>query len=247
VPLGILPLGTGNGLARGLKIPLDLDGALNLLTGEHSIMPVDALKVDRTYYVLNVSAGISPRMMQETKTELKKRFGRLAYLWTALRRIDLFRVRRYRLTVDGQSHWVLGTEVLIANGTVLEDPTSTFGPPEAFNDQQLEVYVLTARNLFDYAQLVWAILRHAPREAPVVSHFPARRSVSLKVRRRSQLVQADGEVIGHTPVTIELVPAAVQVIVPPTAVAVPPTAVAVPSTAATAAPNGETSAIAAPS
>ncbi len=219
VPLGILPLGTGNGLARGLNIPLDLDGALNLLTGEHSVMPIDTLKVNQTYYVLDVSAGISPQLMRDTKTELKKRFGRLAYLWTALRRTNLFRVRRYRLTIDGAFYSLLATEVLISNGTMLEAPTTTIGPPETFTDKQLEVYVITARNLLDYLQLGWAVLRRAPRDAPVVKHFPVKHFIRLDARRRSQLVQADGEVIGRTPVTVELMPDAIRMIVPPTATA----------------------------
>ena len=234
VPLGILPLGTGNGLARGMNIPLNLDGALNLLTGEHSVMPIDTLKVNQTYYVLDVSAGISPQLMRDTKTELKKRFGRLAYFWTALRRTNLFRVRRYRLTIDGAFYSLLATEVMIANGTLLEAPTATIGPPETFTDKQLEVYVLTARNLLDYLRLGWAVLRRAPRAAPVVRHFPVKHFVRLDARRRSHLVQADGEVIGHTPITVELIPDALHVIVPPTAVAVPSTAVAAPPTAAAA-------------
>jgi YegS/Rv2252/BmrU family lipid kinase len=214
VPLGILPVGTGNILARGLKIPLDVDEALRLLIGEHCIMPVDALKVDETYYVLNVSAGISPQMMRQTDTEKKKRFGMLAYVWTALRRINLFRMRHYRVIVDGQAHSLRATEVLVTNGALLEDQASPVGPPDTFNDQQLEVYVFTARNFLDYVRLAWSMLRRAPRESPVVIHFPAKRGVSLETRR-AQLVQADGEIIGRTPIAIELVPHAVQIIVPP--------------------------------
>src|SRR5689334_7767604 len=111
IPLGILPLGTGNDLARVLSVPLKLDDALDLLVGEYTVIDVDALKVGERYFFSNVSVGISPVVMKDTKSTQKKRFGLLAYLWTMLRRSSIFQLRRYTLTIDGHPRQVRASEV----------------------------------------------------------------------------------------------------------------------------------------
>ncbi len=137
IPLGILPLGTGNGFARGLNIPLKMDNALELLVGEPDIKQVDALQVSDRCYVLNVSVGLSPQIMRNTKPEQKRRLGVLAYIWTLFKRWGSFRVRGYKVTVDGKPRWIIGSEILISNGTVLDSLSSLVGPPETFADNQL--------------------------------------------------------------------------------------------------------------
>ena len=90
VPLGILPLGTGNDLARALLIPLKLDEAMELLVSDHVVMEIDALQVGERYFFSNVSVGISPKMMKDTKSADKKRFGRLAYALAMIKRSSVF-------------------------------------------------------------------------------------------------------------------------------------------------------------
>jgi diacylglycerol kinase family enzyme len=216
IPLGILPLGTGNDLARALGIPLALDDAIALLGGAHDVAEVDALKVGDRYFFANVSVGISPVMMRETTPALKQRFGLLAYVWTMLRQSNLFQIRRYILTLDGR-HWrTRASEVLISSPTLLERPPYVFGPPETLSDGRLEVYLIAAQTLGDYARLVWDILRRPGQSSATLRHWTARQAVRIESAGRPRLVQADGEVIGYTPIEVELAPRALRVIRPAT-------------------------------
>ena len=218
VPLGILPLGTGNGLARALLIPLNLDEAIELLVNDHTVMAIDALQVGERYFFSNVSVGISPKMMKDTKSADKKLFGPLAYALAMIKRSGVFQLQRYTLTLDGRPRSIRAAEVLISSPTLLEKPPFLLGPPETLDDGQLEVYVVTAHTVGDYARLVWDLFRRPGKSAAKLSHLAATHSVRIEADR-SHLVQADGEVIGHTPVEVQLIPKAIRVIRPKPAAA----------------------------
>jgi diacylglycerol kinase (ATP) len=214
VPLGVLPLGTGNRLARILSVPLKLDEAVQLLAGDHTVIEIDALKVGDRYFLSNVSVGMSPEIMNETKSAQKKRFGRLAYVLTTVKRSSLFHLRRYTLTIDGQAQRKRASEVLISNTKLLEKEDFLFGPPENLSDGQFEVYLVSAHTLGDYVRLVWDLFRRPGQPAAKLYHWESQHSIRIDADRTSQLVQADGEVIGHTPVEIQMVPKAIHVIMP---------------------------------
>lgn len=213
VSLGIVPLGTGNDLARALLIPLKLDEAMELLVSDHAVMEMDALQVGKRYFFSNVSVGISPEMMSNTKSADKKIFGRLAYILAMVKRSSIFQLQRYTLTLDGQPRSIRAAEVLISNNTLLEKPPFIFGPPETLDDGQLEIYLVMATTLGDYVRLVWDLFRRPGKSAAKLSHLAATHSVRIEADR-SHLVQADGELIGHTPVEVQLVPKAIHVIMP---------------------------------
>lgn len=79
-PLGILPVGTGNALARAFGVPQDLVAALDLILGEHTIKPIDALQVNDRFFALNISVGASALVIRDTKGEAKRRFARMDIL-----------------------------------------------------------------------------------------------------------------------------------------------------------------------
>ena len=214
-PLGIIPLGTANVLARELGIPVDLEGACQLLAGAHGIASIDAMKVGEKHYFTQVGVGIDALMIRDTKREDKRRFGRIAYLWTALTRLVGFQPRRFRIKADGRQVRPRASQVVIANSGILGQPPFRWGPDIKPDDGRLDVCIVRARTLLNYLSLGWLVLRGQHKQSSRVRYLGARRQVVIETGRPLP-VQADGEIIGETPVQVQVVAAAVRVIVPET-------------------------------
>ena len=215
VPLGIIPVGTGNGLARAMGIPLVPQEALELLTGEHSIFCIDAMQVGDKYFILNVSAGISSRAMGETSPEEKRRLGVLAYAQNILKDVVKNETAVFNLDLDGHTVRLEAAEVLIASGTIRQEGPLLFGDRDYYRDGELEVNILTASQTSDYVRLAWDLLLDKQDSSGSLKDLTVKHEIRLDVSGRSLPVQADGEVIGKTPVVIKMVPGALQVVVPP--------------------------------
>ena len=214
-PLGIIPLGTANVLARELGIPVELEGACQLLAGAHGVTSIDAMKVGEKHYFTQVGVGIDAMMIRDTKREHKRRFGRIAYMWTALRSLVGFQPRRFLIKADDKQERPRVSQVVIANCGILGQPPFRWGPDIEPDDGRLDVCIVRAQTVLDYLALGWHVVRGQHKQSANVRYLHARRQIVIETRRPMP-VQADGEIIGETPVQVELVAAAVRVIVPET-------------------------------
>lgn len=213
IPLGIIAVGTGNVLAHELGIPLDLEGACALLAGEHATTSIDAMQVGDQFFLLQIGVGIDSLMIRDTEREQKRRFGRAAYLWTAFTRLIGYQPRRFTIVVDGQRLRPRAAQVLIANGGVLGIPPFRWGPGIRPDDGRIDVCILSARTAVDYLGLAWHLLTDQQKRDRNARYLSATRSVVLSADRPLP-VQADGEIIGETPVQVQVVPRAVRIVVP---------------------------------
>jgi diacylglycerol kinase (ATP) len=213
IPLGIIPVGTGNGLARALRLPLDTQEAVELLASENELLPLDLMQVGDQYFTLNVSAGISGDAMRNTPAPVKRRFGMLAYTWTIIKRVIGVQSALYTLTIDGVPTRVRAAEVLVSNGTLLEKPMEALGPPQEFKDGTLDAYIVTARSLFGYVRVLWEVVLKPPRKAKDVAHWKIARSIVIDAAGVPQPTQGDGEPIGKTPLEVTVAHEAIKVIV----------------------------------
>jgi YegS/Rv2252/BmrU family lipid kinase len=212
-PLGIIPLGTANVLAGELGVPLDLDDACRLLAGPHAHKTIDTMELGGRHYVTQVGAGVDAVMIRDTPGEQKRRFGRLAYVWTAVRSLAGFPPLRFTLTVDGATSQYRAVQVLVANSGTLGQRPFRWGPDIRPDDARLDVCVIRARNLLDLLALGWHVVTGRHRSDPNVRYLACTREVTI-ASKTPLPVQADGEVVGRTPVTVRLVPGAVRVVVP---------------------------------
>ena len=211
--MGILPMGTANVLARELEIPLNVADAARLLVGDHDLTTIDAMKVGPRHYLTQVGVGLDALMIRDTPTEEKKRFGKLAYLWAAAKHLAGFQPRRFSLEVDGKPIQARASQVIVANVGTLGQPPFRWGPNIRVDDGTLDVCVSKAKTVLHYLGLFWHVATRRHKADPNVRYFQARRSVAIATKHPLP-VQADGEIVGETPIRIEVVPGAVKVVVP---------------------------------
>jgi len=214
-PMGILPTGTGNLLARDLGIPLNLEDALAVLSGPNRISTLDAMEINGDFYILNVSIGISSKVIKDTGREEKRRFGMLAYAWHAVQSILRWDMYRFDVQVDGRPYRFTATEVMITNTPPLGIPIVFDGLTTIdVSDGRLDLFIMRARNFRDYLNLLVKFLFGFWRKSdPVLRYIEIKQKAELRSKVRL-VVQADGEEIGHTPVTVNLVPGSLKILTP---------------------------------
>ena len=213
VPLGVVAVGTANVFAQELGLPLDLEGACRLLTGEHDTTRVDVMRVGNQHFVLQIGIGIDSLMIRDTDRQAKRRFGRAAYLWTLLTRLIGYQPVRFTVDADSRRTRVRGVEVVVANGGTIGMPPFRWGQHIRPDDGRVDVCVIGARTALDSLWVAWDTLRGHPRRNPRVRYLSARRSVVVSADKPLP-IQADGEIIGDTPLHVQVVPHALHVIVP---------------------------------
>lgn len=213
LPLGIVPAGTGNLVARELGIPLDAEAALRLLAGPHSLRRIDAMDIGGRTYLLNAGVGINAEVIDRTSRLGKSLFGRSAYVGTAVWEVLQAKPQQLTITIDGETRTYAATDVLISNCGTLARVLHPNCTDIRVDDGRLDVYVCCMKMPLEYP---WYYLRKRlfPQHVNRIIHeLPARQLVTVKSESPIS-VQADGDIVCSTPVTIGLLPNAVAVIVP---------------------------------
>lgn len=213
IPLGIIPTGTWNAIARSLQIPSIPLRAIHLMTGRHKIKKLDLMVVGEQIHAMNIGIGFSSTMIQSTARADKRKFGNLAYFAQILKQIFGFQLRRYVIEADGVRYRGRATEIFIANyGMVgfkaLENSLNILP-----DDGKVEVLIFRARTLLDLPSLFWqAFIKHQER-GPKYRQISAVKKISIRTNPPFP-VQADGELVGQTPIDVTVMPRSVRVIVP---------------------------------
>lgn len=212
IPLLIIPSGTGNGLARDLKLPLRLEKAVDLFD-YHQVQRIDGMKISDRFYLLNVSAGLTPAALKLTDRKEKDRFGRMAYIFAGLRALLGIQPVNFLLTIDGERHAIQASEMILMNSISLGSTGRFLELGIENDDGVLDLFIIQSRTFMDYLRVFWNFLLRRPQADPDVKRFSVRHSLSLEAAQSLE-VQADGDLIGYTPMHVEVCPKAFKMVVP---------------------------------
>ena len=218
VLLGILPAGGGNDFASALQIPDDPIKAANLLLRGRAL-PVDLARArtadgrDRLY-LGGGGVGIDAEAAKHASGLFRRLPGRARYVASALRALYGYRSMTVRAEFPGSNLPPLEVKSLLA--AVLNTPTYGAGiklaPDARLDDGWLDAVVVADLSLPEVIHLLPRLLKSGELLTPRVKRVRAR-IIHLSTDTPSQF-HGDGEVLGPTPVEIEIVPQAVHVLAP---------------------------------
>jgi YegS/Rv2252/BmrU family lipid kinase len=214
VPLAIIPMGTGNLLARNLGLPMGLDEALAVALGSAQ-QPVDAGRVNGTLFVVMAGLGLDAQMLDGTSEPLKKRLGWLAYAISAARHLG-DRPMRVTVSADGGRRRRMRASALIVGNVGWLRGGLPLLPDARPDDGMLDAVVLTTHGLTGWLATAAAIALRRPARDQIYRVQFTELQVTLD---HEQPWELDGEVMGSTrQLTVTAQPGALLLRMPPESV-----------------------------
>lgn len=212
IPLGIVPGGTGNVISKALGIPADSSEACALIVAEgRTIRAVDVGMAGDVCFLERVGVGLEATVTQAADREAKDRYGIFAYIISTFQALTEPEIVRYHLTIDGEPKEVEGLSCVVANIGDLGVGNLALSQDVDISDGLLDIFVIRKADLVSLFSLAASVMS-GNENADKMPHFTGR-EIDI-VAKPKQAVQADGELIGDSPVHVKVLPQAIRVIVP---------------------------------
>lgn len=208
--LGILAMGSFNNMARGFRVPITLEEALDAI-GAGSTAAVDAgwvVREDGEGRPFFEAAGVGLTAIGFLAVELAERRGWLRALRAVLRGLRM-RKTPMRITIDGTAYRTGSPAVIVSNGPY-HGMGFAVGAEADPSDGLLNVSVFHGMGRWEVMRHFLSVARRRRLREPRVATYAARR-VTVEGVRRALPAHADGVSVGLTPVTFEVRPRALRV------------------------------------
>ena len=197
IPVGIVPAGTGNLLARNLDIPLYLRAAIDVgLTGQDraiDMVEVSGDGIEGSHFMVMAGMGFDAAIMEGVNEDIKKRVGWLAYVLSGLKSL-MFPAVKVEISVDGGEFTKHRARTVVVGNVGFLQAGMPLLPDAAIDDGLLDVVILHPKNFFSWIPLAWRVLLKLRHTDELVDR---RTGSSVVVRAASETPrQLDGDSIG---------------------------------------------------
>lgn len=208
IPLGIIPVGTGNSFSRELKLKSLEDTVQRILTGK--TIQVDLGKCecsDDIFYFINL-LGFGFVSDVAHKANDYKKLGALSYIIGVLIITAKLSSYHLELEIDGQKYERENCFVEICNSTKTGGDM-LMAPMAQINDGLLDVIILNKINRRRLLAAFPKIFKGTHLELPEAETFKAKKIVARPAIPK--ILTPDGEIKGQTPITVTVLPQKIKI------------------------------------
>ncbi len=208
--LGLLPLGTGNSLARDLGIQANVAQACEVIA-KGKVVKVDLGYVNGTHFVNVATVGLTTRIAQNLTNDMKKRLGRFVYAVAIFRAMRSSRPFQAVLETENGRHEFECLQFVIGNGHFHAGPFPV-APDASITSGALNIYAVRGHG-------TWALIKYAlslpgGHQGALAEVYSERCEGGKFTTMPPKQVTVDGEVCTRTPIEFKSVPKSMKVVVP---------------------------------
>ena len=201
LPLGVIPLGTANVLARELGIGVSIDKAVDALVSAEPTVAYTAMANDKRF-LLMLGAGYDSLAVAALRSDQKKRFGPFAYVLAAMRAVSSFRDMKLEVEVNGVGY--SGGSVIVTKVRYYGGPF-VIAPEGGIEKPRLDILVLKGSGLLNALRYGTALLFNRIASLPDVEMLVTDQEVLLSALTEFPC-QCDGDGGLMMPLRISLDP-----------------------------------------
>ena len=212
VPLAHVPVGTANVIAIALSLPF-LTRQAAAVIGQGRVEPFDIgyLPELKRYFLLMAAIGYPARVILDSPRRWKSLFGVFTYLVAGVRNLFLPGDARVEIDTEYAPMVLRAHTLLITNIGRIQQVRFQVAPGTSPHDGKFDVSVICSRSIWDLLNVLLRLItwRHKTR---ALRNLRAER---VRLTADPPLpVQIDGEIMGATPLTAEVLPGAIEIVVP---------------------------------
>ncbi len=209
IVMGLLPLGSANGLATNLGLPADIEEGIEVALGKHSFC-LDGLLLNGHLGLHLSDLGLNARLVKNYEEgKVRGKWGYAKEVINTLTEHELFKVR---ITTDSETYETEATIIIIGNATMYGTGV-VVNPDGDMCDGYFEIITATH---FDFIELAKLLAGSTELDPEVVKVSKATRA-EIECLDKEVLFQVDGEFLGAvTKVEVEVLPALLTIAVPET-------------------------------